>query len=120
MQIYESTKFHYAKKQYRAEVGGFTVLRLTYGRNGGAIKTATARDDSGTPVYPDQGSLILATKTVLDRAGLGSELVIRLDGSRRVFGEVRGAGSEPNFLNFFGELAKEVGLVLGLEMVKSA
>ncbi|EYD74066.1 hypothetical protein Rumeso_04437 [Rubellimicrobium mesophilum DSM 19309] len=121
MKIYESSKFHFARTQYRAEVGGFTVLRLTYGRDGGAIKTATARDDSGKPVYPDQKSLILAMKTTLEKVGgLGSAMVLRVDSSNRVFGEFTGTGRQEDFLCFLGWLATEIGIMLELDVKQAA
>ncbi|MBP1807519.1 hypothetical protein [Rubellimicrobium aerolatum] len=121
MKIYESSKFHYARRQYRAEVGGFTVLRLTYGRDGGAIKTATAKDDSGTPVYPDQESLILAMEAALEKIeGLGSAMVLRVDSSNRVFGEFTGTGREEDFLCLLGQLAAEIGVMLELEVKQAA
>ncbi len=47
--IIRSNKFHNANTQYRADVDGFTLLRLTcgtsHGLRGGAIKTATVGDD---------------------------------------------------------------------------
>lgn len=121
MKIYESSKFHFARTQYRADVGGYTVLRLTYGRDGGAIKTATARDDRGTPVYPDQESLITAMKAALEKVGsLGSAMVLRVDSSNRAFGEFTGTGREDDFLRFLGWLAAEIGVMLELEVKQAA
>lgn len=60
VRIVESTKFHYAKHQWRIEVGRYTLLRLTYGQTGGVLKTATAGDGWGRPVFPDPARLIEA------------------------------------------------------------
>ncbi len=54
--ITASNKFHNSRAQYRVDVEGFTLLRMTLGSSqglsGGAIKTATAGDDRGGLCIP--------------------------------------------------------------------
>ncbi|TDL84593.1 hypothetical protein [Meridianimarinicoccus aquatilis] len=117
IKIIASQKFHHSPAQYRADVEGFTLLRLTcgssYGLSGGAIKTATVGDDGGVPVYPDQGALISAMKVALIKsAGSDRDLEIRRDSLGRAFGEITGKGSEDDCVRFFALLAGEMGATL--------
>ena len=117
--IVASKKFHNAHTQYRADVEGFTLLRLTCGssrgQSGGAIKTATVGDDRGAPVYPDQGALVSAMRAALVQIN-GSDAGVETRGDRdaRSFAEISGQGSAEDFLRYLAELAEAMGLALGL------
>jgi hypothetical protein len=118
--IIASQKFHHSHTQYRADVEGFTLLRLTcgssYGLSGGAIKTATVGDDRGVPVYPDQGALISAMKMALLKLnGSDRDLEIRRDGVGRPFAEITGKGSEDSCISSLGMLAEDMGATLNLD-----
>ncbi|RYH06524.1 hypothetical protein [Tropicimonas sp. IMCC6043] len=115
MPILRTSKFHHARTQYRADAGGFTLLRLTYGKNGGAIKTATAGDRGSNPAYPDRDRLISAMRTALNSMGIKAHVEIRRDSSLRLFGEISGEGSKTDFIDLLGKLVGVVGQVLGLQ-----
>lgn len=117
--IVASSKFHYAHTQYRADVEGFTLLRLTcgssHGRSGGTIKTATVGDDRGTPVYPDREALISAMRsTIVKVNGSDADMEVRSDGDGRLFGEISGQGSLHDCTHALAVLAEAMGLALGL------
>ena len=120
IEIIASQKFHHSPAQYRADVEGFTILRLTCGSSdglsGGAIKTATVGDDQGVPVYPDPGALISAMKMALVKLnGSDRDLEIRRDSHGRAFGEITGKGSEDDFVRFFALFAGEMGATLSFD-----
>lgn len=122
--IIASKKFHNAHTQYRAEVAGFVLLRLTCGsrrgRSGGAVKTATAGDDRGTPVYPVLESLVVAMKAAIVKlCGTDADVEVRQDRNGRLYGEITGEGSEEDCIRCLTLLAEEMSLVLGLNRVDS-
>ena len=115
--IIESKKFYNSRMQYRADVEGFTLLRLTCGLSGAAIKTATVGDDWGMPVYPDQCALISAMKVALTKIyGSNSNFEITEDGNFRPFGETTRRGSKESCINFVTILAKDMGNTLNLDV----
>ena len=116
--IYQSTKFNYAREQYYAETGGYTLLRLTCGnlegKPGGAIKVATASDFGAAPVYPNREELTTAMRlSVLKLGGQTQDVSIDIDGKGRQFGEITLPGSRNVLFEALGELAKEMELHLG-------
>lgn len=116
--IYPSTKFNYAREQYYAEAGGYTLLRLTCGnlegKPGGAIKTATASDFGAAPAYRNQEELTATMRrSVSNLGGQGQDVSIDIDGKGRQFGEVALSGSRDVLIEALGELAKEMELHLG-------
>lgn len=118
--IIASKKFHHSHTQYKADVEGFTLLRLTCGSSCGlsgcAIKTATVGDDQGMPVYPDPVALISAMKVALVKfVGSDRDLEIRQDGVGRPFSEITGKGSEDDCVIFFAMLAEEMGATLSFD-----
>lgn len=122
--IVASKKFHNAHTQYRADVEGFTLLRLTCGSSrgqiGGAIKTATVGDDLGTPVYPDQGVLVSAMKAALVQINSSdADVVTRWDWNDRLFAEISGQGSEEDCIRALAVLAEAMGFVLGFGEVET-
>lgn len=78
VRIVPSRKFHHAKRQWRIEAGGYTLLRLTYGNTGGALKTATVGDDWGLPAYPNRVQLIAAMADSVEKLG-GPDVDLWLD-----------------------------------------
>lgn len=122
--IVASSKFHNAHTQYRADVEGFTLLRLTYGsshgQSGGAIKTATVGDGRGTSAYPDRPALISAMKSAVVKVnGCDADVEIRPDGYGRLFGEISGQGSLDDCTRALAVLAEAMGLALGLGEAKA-
>jgi len=67
-------------------------------------------------VYPDQGTLISAMRMALIKLdGSGDALQVRKDEAGRIFGEIRGKGSESDWISFLKILAKDVGAILNLD-----
>lgn len=109
VRIVESTKFHHAKRQWRIEAGGYTLLRLTYGQTGGALKTATASDDCGRPVFPDRARLIEAMAVSFENlAGPHIDLFLDEDSKGRQFLERAAAGSLEDFFEGAARIATEM------------
>lgn len=119
MSIKRSNKFYNATIQYRADEGNYVILRMTYGRSFGTIKTATASDDDGVPVFPDRGALIEAMGHALNHLG-GSESAIEVkqDSSGRLFGEIAARASEDVLLECLNQISATMALILGLDQRK--
>lgn len=114
VRIIESTKFHHAKRQWRIEAGRYTLLRLTYGQTGGALKTATAGDDWGRPVFRDRARLIEAmAASVENLAGSQVELWLDEDAKGRQFLEFAATASLEDFFEGAALLATEMAAILG-------
>ena len=115
--IYQSTKFAYAREQYFAVAGGHTLLRLTLGRiggrQGGAIKTATASDFGAPPIYRDREALIGALRVGFQNlAGGEVDLCIDRDGKGRRFAEICLPGTRDQLIEALTLLADEMARYL--------
>ncbi|WP_152544417.1 hypothetical protein [Brucella rhizosphaerae] len=107
--VIPSEKFHYARNQWRIEVGGYTVLRLTYGATGGTLKTATASDDLGRPAYPHRPRLIHAMAISVEKhLNPAIDMVLREDSQRRQFLELSESGTLDEFFIAAKILAEEI------------
>lgn len=116
--IYQSTKFHHAREQYFAVAGEHTLLRLTLGsiggRQGGAIKTATASDFGAPPIYRDREALIGALRVgIQNLAGREVDLCIDSDGKGRRFAEICLPGTREQLIEALALLADEMARYLG-------
>ena len=113
VRIVDSTKFHHAKRQWRIEVGKYTLLRLTYGQTGGALKTATAGDSWGRPVFPDPGRLIEAMAVSVESlAGPQVDLWLDEDAKGRQFLEFTAEASVNDFFEGAAFIAAEMAAIL--------
>lgn len=113
VRIVPSTKFHHAKRQWRIEADRHTLLRLTYGQTGGALKTATARDEGGGPVFPDRAHLIQAMADSVEKlAGPNVELWLDEDGKGRQYLELTATASLQDFFEAANTIATEMTVVL--------
>ena len=117
--IYRSTKFYHAREQYFAVAGEHTLLRLTLGciggRQGGAIKTATASDFGAPPVYRDSEALIGALRgRIQNLAGGEVELCIDNDGKGRRFAEICLPGTRDQLIEALALLTDDIARYLGL------
>ena len=113
VRIIESTKFHHAKRQWRIEVGKYTLLRLTYGQTGGALKTATAGDGWGRPAFPDPARLIEAmAASVENLAGPQVDLWLDEDAKGRQFLEFTAKASVNDFFEGAALVAAEMAAIL--------
>lgn len=115
--IYQSKKFYYAREQYFVVVGEHTLLRLTFGsiggRQGGAIKTATASDFGAPPIYWDREALISAMQIgIQDLAGGEVNLCIKSDGKGRTFAEICLLGTRHQLTEALTLLADEMARYL--------
>ncbi|MCE8540218.1 hypothetical protein KBY27_22365 [Ruegeria pomeroyi] len=115
--IYQSTKFYHAREQYFAVAGEHTLLRLTLGssggRQGGAIKTATANDFGAPPVYRDRQALISAMRVgIQNLAGREVDLCIDIDGKGRWFAEICLPGTRDQLIELLTLLANEMARYL--------
>ena len=111
--IVKSSKFQLAKRQWRIEVGGYTLLRLTYGQTGGALKTATAGDDWGRPVFPDPTRLIEAMAVSVENlAGPQMDLRLDEDAKGRQFLEFTAKASVNDFFEGAALVAAEMAAIL--------
>lgn len=107
--IVPSKKFHHAKRQWRAEVGGYTLLRLTYGQTGGVLKTATVGDDWGRPAYRDCARLIEAMADSVEMlGGPDVELLLDEDSQGRQFLELSETASLEAFFAVAERIAAEM------------
>ena len=113
IRIVDSTKFHHAKRQWRIEVGKYTLLRLTYGQTGGALKTATAGDGWGRPVYPNPAHLIEAMAVSVENlAGPQVDLWLDEDAKGRQFLEFTAKASLNDFFEGAALIAAEMAVIL--------
>lgn len=113
VRIFESTKFHHAKRQWRIEAGRYTLLRLTYGQTGGALKTATAGDGWGRPIFPEPARLIEAMAvSVRNLAGPQVDLWLNKDAKGRQFLEITAEASLKDFFDGATLLAIEMTAIL--------
>ena len=113
VRIVESTKFHHAKRQWRIEVDRYTLLRLTYGQTGGALKTATAGDGWGRPVFPDPARLIEAmAASVENLAGPQVDLLLDEDAKGRQFLEFTAEASVDDFFEGAALIAAAMAAIL--------
>lgn len=109
VRVIPSEKFHYARNQWRIEVGGYTVLRLTYGETGGTLKTATASDYLGRPAYPDRPSLMHAMAVSVEKhLNPAINMLLREDSQQRQFLELSESGTRDEFFIAAKILAGEI------------
>lgn len=107
--VIPSQKFYHARRQWRIEVGGYTVLRLTYGTTGGTLKTATAADDWGRPVYPNCPRLMHALACAVEKhLSPAIEIFLREDSQQRQFLEFSETGTLSEFLMAAKILGEEI------------
>jgi len=113
VRIVESSKFHHAKRQWRIEAGRYTLMRLTYGQTGGALKTATAADVWGSPVFPDRARLIFAMgDSFIKLVGPHVDLWLKEDGRGRQFLELTATASVKDFFECATLVATEMADIL--------
>lgn len=113
VRIVPSTKFFHASRQWRIEAGRYTLMRLTYGETGGALKTATIGDDWGKPVYPNPARLIEAmTDSVEKLGGPNVDLWLEQDSKGRQFIELNATASLQEFFDGAQDIAIEMMAIL--------
>lgn len=116
MNIYRTDKFYYSEEQYRLDAGDYTLLRLTLGRSGGKVKTATVGDARDKPAYGDRDRMINAFDHALKVVcGEDVPVYVRLDGAGRRFGEVGAQGDRQDFLDFMEQIGLQMARSLGLD-----
>jgi len=118
MDIYRTDKFFHAEEQYRLDAGNVTILRLTLGRTGGKVKTATVGDSRARPAYHDYPKVIQAfDNAVRNVCGRDIPVYVMHDRGGRLFGEVGGSGDRQDFLEFLEKVGLYMADELGLEKV---